>query len=98
MTLSAALLLQWVRITSPSCMRLAPISPMNFTAFTDDSLNALALAMMRSVVSLTVLQPSAPFSVACTPFQRDTAVGLDPRTLSLATARSLRKASMSSPL
>ena len=97
-TLRATLLLQWVIITSPSLILLAPISPMKRTALLELSMNVSAFFWIRATISPTSFVSSTPLMVAWTPFHRETAVGLDSRSVVFALFRSERNESLSLPL
>ena len=85
--------MQWVRIVSPSFILLAPIFAMVSTAFEDVSTNLSAFPETFSMASSKELQSEAPFTAACTPFHKETAVGLDATSVSTALSRSARKPS-----
>ena len=93
----AALLLQCVRMTSPSWMRLAPIFAISSTAISDLRQNIAAFSETRERASSREEASWAPRTDAWTPFQRDTAVGRDARSVSHERSRSLRNASRESP-
>ena len=90
MTPRAALLLQCVMMTSPSWILRAPMRAISSTALSDLSQKAFALAETSALASSREDASDAPFTVACSPFHSETAVGLDARIVSLAPFRSAR--------
>ncbi len=98
MTPMAALLLQWVIITSPDFMRLAPIFAIVATALEDISTNSSELDTTRSLASWRVDTKDSPLIVALTPFQRETAVGRDAVRIAAFFLMSRRKSSKEVPL
>ena len=98
MTPRAALLLQCVMMTSPSWILRAPMRAISSTALSDLSQKAFALAETSALASSREDASDAPFTVACSPFHSETAVGLDARIVSLAPFRSARNPSRVPPV